>query len=102
MGIILDSYYEYYFYRNLFIAVKNNYNHNKFANEGEHINALLQNSDRFRRIYSEYDMMTEELWVLENSDCPCVTDEFLNVIREQTSYLEDEISDWLIDNHHQE
>lgn len=63
------------------------------------IEELQKNSVRFNRIYTEYTNMSEELWDLENSDADfvSVTDDFLNSIKLQTSYLEDEIEDWLLE-----
>ncbi len=61
------------------------------------IEELEKSSTRFRRIYSEYEIMSEELWNLENAEGPSVPDDFINAIQLQTSYLEDEISDWLIE-----
>ena len=40
--------------------------------------------------------MSEELWNLENSDVSNIPDDFLNAVKLQTEYLEDEIDDWLL------
>ncbi|MDN5422503.1 MAG: hypothetical protein L0G07_03765 [Chryseobacterium sp.] len=40
--------------------------------------------------------MADELWNLENSTDQPVPDDFINAIMLQSSYLEDEIEDWLI------
>ena len=40
--------------------------------------------------------MSDELWELENSDISDIPDDFLNAVKLQTEYLEDEIGDWLI------
>jgi len=40
--------------------------------------------------------MSEELWNLENSNNEPVPDDFINAMILQTSYLEDEIEDWLV------
>lgn len=61
------------------------------------IEQLEKTNSRFRRVYSEYNTMSEELWDLENSKEISVTDDLLNSIQLQASYLEDEIDDWLID-----
>lgn len=61
------------------------------------IEELEKSSTRFRRIYSEYETMSEELWNLENAEGASIPDDFINAIQLQTSYLEDEISDWLIE-----
>ncbi|WP_232529140.1 hypothetical protein [Chryseobacterium gleum] len=40
--------------------------------------------------------MSNELWNLENSTGEPVPDDFINAMELQTSYLEDEIEDWLL------
>ncbi|WP_238555532.1 hypothetical protein [Chryseobacterium sp. P1-3] len=40
--------------------------------------------------------MSDELWNLENSNGEPVPDDFINAMVLQTSYLEDEIEDWLL------
>lgn len=69
----------------------------KFQPQQAKIEALEKSSPRFKRIYSEYQTMSDELWDLENSELDGVPDDFLNSIRLQTDFLEDEISDWLLD-----
>lgn len=60
------------------------------------IELLEKTSARFKRIYDEYELMSEELWNLETSEEVSVPDDFLNSIQQQTGYLEDEIHDWLL------
>lgn len=74
----------------------------KFMPQQKKIEQLEKTNSRFKRVYSEYTTMSEELWNLENSEEISVTDDFLNSIKLQTSYLEDEIEDWLIDDEDQE
>ena len=62
------------------------------------IEQLEQTNSRFKRVYSEYTAMSEELWDLENSEEISVTDDFLNCIKLQTDYLEEEIQHWLVDD----
>lgn len=69
----------------------------KFNLQQKKIEELEKNSPRFRRIYSEYEVMSDELWNLENSDVSNVPDDFINAVKLQTEYLEDEIGDWLLD-----
>ena len=69
----------------------------KFQPDQAKIENLEKTSARFRRIYSEYETMSDELWNLENSMDKSVPDDFINAIKLQTSYLEDEIEDWLLD-----
>ncbi|MGC4130036.1 MAG: hypothetical protein QM564_10905 [Bergeyella sp.] len=70
----------------------------KFLPQQKQIEKLEKTNARFKRIYSEYETMSEELWNLESSEAVPVTDDFLNSIKLQTSYLEDEIHDWLLDD----
>jgi len=71
----------------------------KFLPQQEKIEELEKSSSRFKRIYSEYELMSDELWDLESSESTeSIPDDFINAIKLQTSYLEDEIQDWLIEN----
>lgn len=70
----------------------------KFKPQQKKIEELERNNPRFKRIFSEYEMMTDELWNLENSDMSDVPDDFINAVKLQTEYLEDEIDDWLLDD----
>jgi hypothetical protein len=43
--------------------------------------------------------MSDELWDLEsNETTESIPDDFINAIKLQTTYLEDEIEDWLIED----
>ncbi|WP_312075425.1 hypothetical protein [Chryseobacterium sp.] len=68
----------------------------KFQLQQKNIEALERQSSRFKRVYSEYENMSDDLWNLENSEGEPVPDDFLDAMILQTSYLEDEIEDWLI------
>ena len=70
----------------------------KFVPEQKKIEQLEKDSPRFKRIYSEYQIMSEELWNLENSDLSNIPDDFIEAIKLQTEYLEDEIGDWLLED----
>lgn len=70
----------------------------KFSPQQKQIQALEQKSDRFRRVYSEYEMLSDELWNLENSDTHNIPDDFVDAVKIQTEYLEEEISGWLMPN----
>ncbi len=70
----------------------------KFQPQQKQIEALEKVNPRFKRIYSEYELMSNELWNLESSEGPSVPDDFIDAVKMQTSYLEDEISDWLIED----
>ncbi|WP_312825405.1 hypothetical protein [Epilithonimonas sp.] len=71
----------------------------KFLPQQKKIEELEKSSSRFKRIYSEYETMSDELWDLESSESTeSIPDDFINAIKLQTSYLEDEIQDWLIED----
>lgn len=67
----------------------------KFQLQQKKIEDLERQSSRFKRVYSEYENMSDDLWALENSEGQAVPDDFLDAMILQTSYLEDEIEDWL-------
>lgn len=69
----------------------------KFQLQQNKIENLERSSPRFKRIFSEYKTMSEDLWELENSVEDNVPDDFIESIKLQASYLEDEIEDWLLD-----
>ena len=66
------------------------------------IEQLEKTNSRFKRVYSEYTTMSKELCDYENSEEISVTDDFLNSIKLQTDYLEEEIQHWLIDEKNME
>ncbi|GGG66748.1 hypothetical protein [Epilithonimonas arachidiradicis] len=71
----------------------------KFLPQQKKIEELEKSSSRFKRIYSEYETMSDELWDLESSETTeSIPDDFINAIKLQTTYLEDEIEDWLIED----
>jgi len=78
------------------ICMKRQNKYRKFQLQQTHIEALEKENSRFKRVYSEYENMSDELWNLENSKGDSVPDDFINAMILQTSYLEDEIEDWLI------
>ena len=69
----------------------------KFVPQQKKIEELEKNSPRFKRIYEEYELMSDELWNLENSDVTNIPDDFINAVKLQIEYLEDEIGDWLLE-----
>ncbi|MCP2038947.1 hypothetical protein [Chryseobacterium sp. HSC-36S06] len=69
----------------------------KFNPQKQKIEELEQKSPRFKRIYSEYESMSDDLWDLENTDASNIPDDFLEAIKLQTEYLEEEIDNWLLD-----
>ena len=69
----------------------------KFNPQLKRIEELEKNSPRFKRIYAEYEIMSDELWNLEHSDVTNIPDDFIDAVKLQTEYLEEEIGDWLIE-----
>jgi uncharacterized protein YdcH (DUF465 family) len=69
----------------------------KFNPQLKRIEELEKNSPRFKRIYAEYETMSDELWNLEHSDVTNIPDDFIDAVKLQTEYLEEEIGDWLIE-----
>ena len=69
----------------------------KFVPQQKKIEELEKNSPRFKRIYEEYELMSDELWNLENSETTNIPDDFINAVKIQTEYLENEIGDWLLE-----
>lgn len=76
--------------------MKSQNKYRKFQLQQKNIEALEKENSRFKRVYSEYENMSDELWNLENSKGEQVPDDFINAMMLQASYLEDEIQDWLI------
>lgn len=67
----------------------------KFHPQQKEVEALEKKNDWFKRVFTEYELMAEELWDLENNDVSNIPDDFLNAVKIQTEYLEDEIGDLL-------
>lgn len=80
--------------------MKNQNKYRKFQLQQKNIEALERENSRFKRVYSEYENMSEELWNLENLNNEPVPDDFINAMILQASYLEDEIEDWLVQFNH--
>ena len=69
----------------------------KFLPQQKKIDELEKSNSRFKRIYSEYELMSDELWDMEsNETAESIPDDFINAIKLQTSFLEDWIEDWLV------
>ena len=69
----------------------------KFMPQQKRIEELEKDSPRFKRVYTEYELMSDQLWDLENTDTTNIPDDFMEAIKLQTEYLEEEIHDWLLD-----
>lgn len=76
--------------------MKSQNKYRKFQLQQKNIEALEKENSRFKRVYSEYEDLSNELWNLENKEGDSVPDDFINAMIVQTSYLEEEIEDWLV------
>ena len=68
----------------------------KFDTSQEEVQTLLVENSRFKRMYEEYDHLSDHLWNLEQAEGETITDDFLNYMKQQTTYLEDELRDFLL------
>ena len=75
--------------------MKKRLSYRKFQPQLSKIEELEKNNSTFKRIYSEYELMSDELWEIENDEKNSVPDDFINAIQLQTEYLEEEINNWL-------
>lgn len=75
--------------------MKSNHRYRKFQLHQKNIEALEKENSRFRRVFSEYEILAEELWKLENEAESGVPDAYIEAMLMQSAYLEDEIQDWL-------
>lgn len=78
--------------------MKNRNSYRKFQPQIKKIEELEKSNSRFKRIYDEYEHMSEELWELESNVGPSLPDDFISALQLQTNYLEDEINQWLLDD----
>jgi uncharacterized protein YdcH (DUF465 family) len=76
-------------------TLKNQRTSQRFSPLKQKISELKKNNSRFKRVYREYEIMSDELWNLETSQEISVSDDFLDAINAQTNYLEEEINGWL-------
>ena len=79
------------------MLMTNQRSYRKFKPQQKKIEELEKSSPRFKRVYSEYELMSAELWNLENTDEPNIPDDFMDALKVQTEYLEVEIGDWLVE-----
>ncbi len=69
----------------------------KFNPQQKKIEELEKNSPRFKRIYSEYELMSDELYNLETSESSNAPDDFIDAVKLQTEFLEEEIDGFLLE-----
>ena len=68
----------------------------KFLPQQKKIEELELKNDRFKRIFSEYESVSEDLWNWENNEEDNIPDDFFDAAKLQHSILEDEIQHWLL------
>ena len=69
----------------------------KFNPQQKKIEELEKNSPRYKRIFSENELMSDELYDMETSESSNVPDDFIDAIKLQTEFLEEEIDGFLVD-----
>ncbi len=67
----------------------------KFQFQQDKIKNLEEKSPRFKRIYTEFENLSDEIWDIETGDRDSVPDDFMMALQLQTNFLEDEIDNWL-------
>ena len=67
----------------------------KFQFQQDKIRNLEEKSPRFKRIFTEFENLSDEIWDIETGDRDSVTDDFMMALQLQTNFLEDEIDNWL-------
>ena len=67
----------------------------KFQFQQDKIRNLEEKSPRFKRIYTEFENLSDEIWDIETGDRDSVPDDFMMALQLQTKCLEDEIDNWL-------
>ena len=67
----------------------------KFQFKQHKIRNLEEKSPRFKRIYTEFENLSDEIWDIETGDRDSVPDDFMMALQLQTNFLEDEIDNWL-------
>ena len=67
----------------------------KFQFQQDKIRNLEEKSPRFKRIYTEFKNLSDEIWDIETGDRDSVPDDFMMALQLQTNFLEDEIDNWL-------
>lgn len=67
----------------------------KFQFQQDKIKNLEEKNPRFKRIYTEFENLSDEIWDIETGGKDSVTDDFMLALQLQTNILEDEIDNWL-------
>ena len=75
--------------------MKTPWSYRKFQFQQDKIRNLEEKSPRFKRIYTEFENLSDEIWDIETGDRDSVPDDFMMALQLQTNFLEDEIDNWL-------
>lgn len=67
----------------------------KFQYKQEKIKDLEEHHPRFKRIFMEFENLSDEIWDIETGSREAVPDDFMDALQLQTNYLEQEIDEWL-------
>lgn len=67
----------------------------KFKPQQKKIEELEKSNSRFKRIFSEYEIINDDLWNLDMERKNTFPDDFYTALQLQADFLEDEIADWL-------
>lgn len=67
----------------------------KFQIRRDKIKDLEEKNPRFRRVFSEFEDITDEIWEIENGNREDIPDDFLFALFLQKKCLEEEIDEWL-------
>ena len=67
----------------------------KFQFQQDKIRNLEEKSPRFKRIYTEFENLSDEIWDIETGDRDSVPEKKKIELKLQTNFLEDEIDNWL-------
>ncbi len=74
----------------------------KFNPLEKKIEDLEKKNPRFKRIFSEYEIMSDEIYNMETSEESSLPDDFIDAVKLQREYLEEEIDGWLINGNPEE
>lgn len=91
----ITKYHNYFLKHKKKIIMKTPRSFRKFQFQQDKIRNLEEKSPRFKRIYTEFENLSDEIWDIETGDRDSVPDDFMMALQLQTNFLEDEIDNWL-------
>lgn len=69
--------------------------YSKFLHCMDKIKAIEESNPRFKRVYYEYNSISEQLWEADLENHTALTDDFWWALETQKCCLEQEIVEWL-------